>query len=93
MGNVNSTSVNELFNSAWNNHEQLANEFDQLQFGHPEIWKNNFVNQALSLYREKYSQLPETFSAEYLSKIEELSGILNNLILLVEYCINVEVAA
>ncbi|MFZ4219172.1 hypothetical protein ACEV6Q_15125 [Enterobacter ludwigii] len=90
---MNTLTPDTFLATVWEHYSLLALEFDQLQFGHPEIWNNNFVCQAFSLYREKLKELPEKFCEEYLGKIEELSDILNNMIVLAEYHINSEVAA
>jgi uncharacterized coiled-coil DUF342 family protein len=93
MESTNIASLNEWLHSAFEYHERVANEFDQIQSAHPEIWKNNFVIQALDLLREKVRDLPVSITVESLEKLNEITEITRNLISLANYCINVEVAA
>ena len=87
---MNTAEISNLFYSTWARNEQLRQKFEQIHSQHPEVWGNNFVNLAFDLFCEKRKELPEIFSEEYLVKIEELSGILDSMIVLAEYHINSE---
>lgn len=93
MENTNTAAMEHLLNAAWDRNEQLRQEFDQIQSQHPEVWDNNFVNQAFDLLREKLSNLTVEFTPECLKKTEEVTGILSNLILLAKNHVDYGVAA